>query len=234
MTNTKPIKLAAVEDQKTPENAPQDSAAPDSSAELSIAKPSAFNLDKFKSRRTAMVANVETLLTALPHHSLKEAGDYCRLHPDEENYWSPELCFVSVPVKGQKRDTLHLIEEELAMRYLSSGKIKRFRLALATKPFDRFFLCHVPTQNLDNTFNETNLQGCLKAKTLWTELTSRKEEGVDAYKIDFARDQDAFPEPKWPTQTNDELIAVTFAGRMIDRDDHPALLRLIGAKQRMD
>src|SRR6516225_3663554 len=90
MTNTKPIKLAAVEDQKTSENAPQDSAAPDSSAELSIAKPSSFNLDKFKSRRTAMVANVETLLTALPHHTLKEAGDYCRLHPDEETYWSPE------------------------------------------------------------------------------------------------------------------------------------------------
>src|SRR5262249_31169623 len=211
----------------------KDSAAPDSSAELSIAKPSAFNLDKFKSRRAAMVANVETPLNAVPPHTLQEAGDYWRLHPDK-NYWVPERCFVSVPVKGQKRDTLHLIEEELAVRYLPSGKIKRFRLALATKPFDRFFLCHVPTQNLDNTFNETNLQGCLKAKTLWTELTSRKEEGVDAYKIDFARDQDAFPEPKWPTQTNDELIAVTFAGRMIDRDDHPALLRLIGAKQRMD
>ena len=216
-------------------NLETDNAVSESESEkLSIAKPDAFSLNKFKSKRAAAIANVETLVTALPHHTLKEANDYCRLHPDEGRYWTPELCFVSVPVKGQKRDTLHLIEEELAMRYLPSGKIKRFRLALATKPFDRFFLCHVPTQNLDNTFNETNLQGCLRATTLWTELTSRKEEGVDAYNVDFARDQDAFPEPKWPTQTLNELIAVTFAGRMIDREDHPGLLRLIGAKQVLD
>jgi hypothetical protein len=215
-------------------NLETDKASESESEKLSIAKPDAFSLNKFKSKRAAAIANVETLVTALPHHTLKEANDYCRLHPDEGRYWTPELCFVSVPVKGQKRDTLHLIEEELAMRFLSSGKIKRFRLALATKPFDRFFLCHVPTQNLDNTFNETNLQGCLRAMTLWTELTSRKEEGVDQYKIDFARDHDAFPEPKWPTQTLDELIAVTFTGRMIDRDDHPGLLRLIGAKQVLD
>ena len=37
-------------------------------------------------------------------------------------YWSPELCFVNVPIKGQKRDTLHLIDEDLAMRYLPSGE----------------------------------------------------------------------------------------------------------------
>ena len=66
-----------------------------------------------------------------------------RLHPDEETYWSPELCFVNVPIKGQKRDTLHLINEDLAMRHLPSGKIQHFRLALATKPHDAFFLCDV-------------------------------------------------------------------------------------------
>ena len=31
-----------------------------------IAKPSAFSLDKFKSKRAAAIANVETLQTALP------------------------------------------------------------------------------------------------------------------------------------------------------------------------
>ena len=110
---------------------------------------------------------------------------------------SSELCFVSVPIKGQKRDTLHLIDEEIAMKYLPSARIKRFRLALATKPNDVFFLCHIPTRNLDNKFNETALDGCEKAKTLWTEVTSRKEENVDEYKVDFSKDQDAFPEPNW-------------------------------------
>src|SRR5262249_15194275 len=176
-------------------------------------------------------ANVETLQTALPHYTISQAKDFVRLHPDETKYWSPELCFVNVPIKGQKNNTLHLIEEELAMRFLPAARILRFRLALATKPNDVFFLCHVPTRNLDNSFNASNLQACEQAKTLWVLVTSRKEEGVDAYKIDVSRDADAFPEPKWPSQTLNELIYATFAGRMIVTEDHPGLLRLIGKKQ---
>jgi hypothetical protein len=215
----------------TPEN---NTATPETeSAATPIAKPSAFNLDKFKSKRAAALANVETLLTALPIHKIGEAKDYVMLHFDEVNYWSHELCFVSVPIKGQKRDTLHLIDEDLAMQYLPPARIIRQRLALATKPFDVFFLCIVPTRNPDNAWNETALQACEQAKTRWTQATSRKEEGVESYKVGFSKDADAFPLPKWPTQSLSELIGVTFPGRMIESEDHPGLLRLIGAKQSM-
>jgi len=200
-------------------------------AAISIAKPGAFDLNKFKSKRAAAIANVETLLTAPPHHSISQAKDFVRLHPDEATYWSPELCFANVPVKGQKRDTLHLIDEDLAMRYLPPARILRFRLTLATKPHDVFFLCHVPTRNEDNTWVASNLIACERAKTHWTQATSRREEGVEAYKPDVARDANAFPEPNWPTQSLADLINVTFAGRMIESEDHPGLLRLIGAKQ---
>jgi hypothetical protein len=198
-----------------------------------IAKPDAggFTLDKFKSKHAAAVANVETLQTGLPHHSIAQAKDFVRLHPNEESHWSPELCFVNVPIKGQKRETLHLIDEDLAMRYLPSGRILRFRLVLATKPYDVFFLCHLPTRNTDNSWNESNMLACQQAKALWVQATSRKKEGVEGYKIDVARDHDAFPDPKWPAQSLADLIEKTFVGRMIDREDHPALLRMIGAKQ---
>jgi hypothetical protein len=198
---------------------------------LSIAKPSAFCLDKFKSKRAAALAGVETLQTALPHHSISQAKDFVRLHEDETKFWSPELCFVSVPIKGQTRDTLHLIDEDIAMRYLPSARVLRFRLALASKPFDTFFLCHVPSRNFDNSWNDSNRLACEQAKTRWVQATSRKEEGVDAYKPEYARDPDAFPQPNWPTQSLDELIRATFEGRMITSEDHPGLLRLIGAKQ---
>jgi hypothetical protein len=79
-----------------------------------------------------------------------------------------------VPIKGEKRDTLHLIEEELAMRYLPTAKIQRFRLALATKPYDIFFLAHVPTRNVDNSWNATNIEGCELAKARWVLASSRK------------------------------------------------------------
>jgi hypothetical protein len=203
---------------------------PDTEPSEPIPKPGKFSLDKFKSTQAASLAGIETLLTALPHCSLAQAKDFVRLHPDEDAYWSVELCFVSVPIKGQKQDTLHLIDEGLAKLYLPSARIQRFRLALATKPNDVFFLCQVPSRGLDNVWNATNLQACEQAKTQWVQATSRRDENIDGYKIDVARDQDAFPSPKWPTQSLIALIEVTWAGRMIEAANNPALLRLVGAR----
>src|ERR1700730_10924645 len=54
-----------------------------------IAKPSKFNLNKFKSKQTTSVAGgVETLQNALPHGNLAGAKDFVRLHPNEDEYWS--------------------------------------------------------------------------------------------------------------------------------------------------
>ena len=198
-----------------------------------IAKPSAFSLDKFKSKLAAAVASVETLQTGLPHHKLALAKDFVRLHPDEDAYWSPELCFVEVPIKGAQRMQLHLIEEALAVAHLPSGKIKRCRLALGTKPHDVFFLGEIPTRNEDNSWNAGALKAAELAKTKWVQASSRREEGVDGYKIDMAKDADAFPEPKWPTQSLDELIKITFEGRIIEDEDHPGMLRLLGRKQKL-
>ena len=122
-----------------------------------IVKPSASRLDKFKAKHTAVTASVGTLPTSLPHYKFAEAKDFVRLHANEEEYWSAEWCFVSVPIKGQKKDTLHLIDEDWHLQYFPKGKLSHFRLALATKPFDIFFLCHIPTRNLDNKYNATTL-----------------------------------------------------------------------------
>jgi hypothetical protein len=216
MANIKTVEVEKVE--KTEEN-------------ILIAKPGEFDLNKFKAKQTATVANVETLQSPLPVHNMAAAKDFVRLHPDEQNYWSDELCFMDVPIKGQKRNTLHLIVEDLALRYLEAGEIKRFRLALASKPNDVFFLCEIPTQNLDNSWNDTNLEACGKAKILWTKAISRKSEGAENYKITFAKEPDAFRDPDWPKQSLGELIARAFAGRTIETEDHPALLRKIGARQ---
>jgi hypothetical protein len=223
MTDTVEINLGA-------EAAVGDGHSASSPGTITVPKPGGFDLNKFKSKRTDAIANVETLQTGLPVSSMSQAKDFVRLHPAED-YWSPELCFVMVPIKGAKRDTVHLIEEDLAMRFLPSGKIVRFRLALASKPQDVFFLCRVPTRNLDNPWNRDNVTACEKAKSLWTQATSRGEEGVDGYLIEVARHPDAFPEPKWPKQSLSDLIDRAFSGRMIETEDHPALLRLIGSRQ---
>ena len=69
-------------------------------------------LEKFRSKKSVALASVESNTDMLPHHRIVDAKDFVRLHPDP-GYWSPELCFISVPIIGQKKDTLHLIDEEL-------------------------------------------------------------------------------------------------------------------------
>jgi hypothetical protein len=188
-------------------------------------------LEKFKSKNAPTISGVETLLMALPVLKIGDVGDFARLHPSEDDYWTYELCFVSVPIKGTKRDMLHVIEDDLAVQYLPAKKIKRHRLALACKPHDVFFFCIVPSQNLDNPWNEQALKGCCQAQTRWVQALSRKAENVEGYEIKPTIDPDAFPEPKWPSRSLTELLEVTFKEAYIDHDRHPALLRLIGARQ---
>ena len=143
-----------------------------------IAKPEGFALDKFKSKRAAAMANVETLQTGLPLNRAAEAKDFVRLHPDEENYWSSELCFVNVPIKGQKRDTLHLIEEDLAMQIPAERQDQALPLGTRDQALRRL----LPLQRPDaatwtTTGTPATLTACEQAKTLWVQATSREGGG---------------------------------------------------------
>jgi hypothetical protein len=202
----------------------------DEAVEQSIAKPDKFSLKKFKS--TLVTHSVNIALNVLPIHSMADAKDFVRLHPTE---WTDELCFCMVPIKGSSRDSLHLIEEEIAVQCLRPKKIIRQRLALASKPNDQFFLCIVPSQNLDNIWAISNLAACEKAKTLWTEAVSLRPEGKEGYADSAADDPELFGEPNWPAQSIDELIGSTLkpSDRMIDRRNHPALDRLLGRKSQV-
>ena len=175
---------------------------------------------------------METLLTALPISKIGDVGDWARLHPSEDEYWTPELCFVSVPIKGTKRDMLHLIDEDIAMEHLAAKKIQRFRLALASKPHDVFFFCIVPIAKPGQLVERSRRLrranwprpgGCRRCRA--------RAKGSTPTRSSTPRIEDAFPAPKWPSRTLDELIEVTFRAANIEHDRHPGLLRLIGAKQ---
>jgi hypothetical protein len=201
---------------------------------LKIVKPDKPGfLERFKSKRPPSVEGGIDPLNPLKVIRIAEARDFVRLHPDKENYWSEELCFVSVPIHGEKQPMLHLIDRNLAAQYLPEQDIDRYRLALATKPHDVFFLCKVPSINLDNGYNATALEACEACTTGWYKVTSRKKEGFEDYKRTPARNHDGFPAPSWPTRSLEVLIEITFQRAAIFVDDHPGLLRLIGAKQNL-
>ena len=198
-----------------------------------IAKPAAVpDVNQFKSKRGARAKEIETLQSALPMLKISDAADLVRLHPDEENYWSdPEFpyCFIDIQNKGQKRETTYLIVEDLVPP-VKLGRVKRHRLALASKPNDVFFLCTVPFDNLDNAWNRTALQACQMAKTQWVEAASGKSQGIEEYLISPSESETPWPNPQWPTLSLDELVYAAFGpDRMINSKDHPGYRRLVGA-----
>jgi hypothetical protein len=187
--------------------------------------------ERFGSSTAAIIAGpgVAPQPSALPVMRISEAKDFVRLHPDEEEYWTGVMCFVGVPIDA-KRTELHPIDEGLAMQYLHESQIKRFRLALASRPYKgALFLCIVPCQNLENGYNKTALECCTIAKSSWVQAVSLKYKGVEAYESVLAENQNAYNDRlEWPTATMDDILNVTFAGKMIETPDCPAMLRLRG------
>jgi len=77
-------------------------------AGVSIPKPEPSNdLSRYKSKRTASVANVETLQTALPHHSISQAKDFVRLHPMKKPIGRMSCALSASRLKG--RSATHCI-----------------------------------------------------------------------------------------------------------------------------
>jgi hypothetical protein len=196
----------------------------------SLVKPDTpFNLDRFKSKKDLTLANVEVDSGPLACSRIVDVNDYVRVHPDEENYWTDPLCFISVPIRGMKHEQLHIIDEELATKSLQPGQIIRMRLALASKPEGKLFLAQVPCENLDNVWNSTHLNAIREAQRFWLMAVSRAKEGAEGYKIIKARDLDAF-ELDWQKRSLMAHIERTFKDRFVMEPNHPAFLRKIGAK----
>ena len=197
--------------------------------ELKIVKPS-FS-EKFKSKNAPTISGVQTLLTALPIIKIGDVDDWTRLHPSEDDYWSCEMCFVRCRSRAPSAtcctSSMTTSRCSTCQPRRSSGIGWRWPASRTMCSFSAS--CRAKTST--TAWNADALKACHLAQTHWVQAMSRRSEGAEGYEIKFAQDQDAFPEPKWPTRSLDELLEVTFKDANIDHDRHPGLLRLIGAKQ---
>jgi hypothetical protein len=193
--------------------------------------PDDYDLSAFKPK--AVLNKLETAPGALLVHKVGDVKDFFMVHPDEENWWSCELSFINVPVKGSK-GIVHLILDDLVNRHINRlrGKVQYRRLALATKPErGHLFLLSVPTRNLDNIYNQHAIDAIERAKTQYMMVTPYEDK--DGYIVETTEDPAYFPAPDWwpTTQTINKLIKTTYADRMIVSEDDPNLKRLIGGSQ---
>ena len=136
-----------------------------------------------------------------------------------------------MPIKGAKRDMLHLIDDDLAVQHLPAKKIKRHRLALACKPHDVFFFCIVPSQNLDNAWNAERSRPATWLRRIGSRRCRGGPKVSMATRSSLHRIRTRFPSRNgrrvrsmscWKSRSRTPTSTTTAI---------PALLRLIGAKQ---
>jgi hypothetical protein len=183
------------------------------------------------------ISGVRTVLQKLDMLSLSDAKDWVLVY-DNPAYITPPLMFISVPVQGQRHNAVHPIDRDVALRNCSDREIDQFRLVLAARPHDRFFLAKVPCTNLENSWNESMLRAIEYAKARWCKVLSERAQGFDRYGIKDVRDKLSPPPgpygvPNWPPQTMGQILKATFTDPILD-DNHPALLRLVGGKIEVD
>ena len=139
---------------------------------------------------------------------------------------------MNVPIKGQKHNTLHLIDEDLALQFLEAGEIKRFRLALASQArtmCSSFAKSQRKTSIIVGTF--PIWRRARKPRRFGRKPPAEKAKAWRATKLRLPETLESFQ----PPNLADAIAWRTYRARLRrphDRDgDHPALLRKIGAKQ---
>ena len=76
-----------------------------------------------------------------------------------------------------------------------------------------------------NPWHESAQRAAETAKDHWVRIVANRSlGGYDVYTAQFQQ------EPQWPAESDDELIAVAFRGRMLTSVDHPVVLRLRGLR----
>lgn len=143
--------------------------------------------------------------------------------------------FCVYPGSGYYADVLILEDQRAKETYLVSPKLRAelegdaspAAITLTANQHGELFLWLVKHPSFDGELFSTNrLEAMARARMEWVRLKRRQEKG---YEIITASVN--FPEPEWPTETFEEILRQTFAGKFISSLDHPIVRRLRGEIQ---
>jgi hypothetical protein len=100
-------------------------------------------------------------------------------------------------------------------------------LTLAVNQVGNVFIWPVPVDDeysRKNQWNESARAAYHKAKTDWVKLVGDRLTGY--YRLYIAEGQ--LPPPRWPDKSFAELLAIAFANRKIDNEEHPVIKSMRG------
>jgi hypothetical protein len=186
-----------------------------SSKPLDPFDPAALRLDQ----SYADTVGVKKLLTTVP---VRKPGrqDFVRVHPDQNYRLTPAAI---IEVKEDRE--VYLVTPNMAQAL--SGEFATVTLFTTINRQGTLHLWHVKLPNPEGRHNEWHrsaAEAAERAMKKWVRVTASMSLG--AYEI-FEASGD-LPEPAWPDFSFQEILKIAFRERIVDRVDHPLVLRLQG------
>ena len=120
---------------------------------------------------------------------------------------------------------MHAIIPEVAA--LVPDQVRPHELRLGVTQFGSPFLLPVPLPGPDGRTNRWHLSlaaGATLAEESWIRIAADMRAG--AYTVIKASGD--LGDPRWPSETFDELLTIAFRGNIIDRKEHPLIRQLRG------
>jgi len=165
----------------------------------------------------ADTVGVKKLLITVPVRK-PERTWFVRVHPDRQFRLTPAAII-------EEDREVYLVTPQIALEFPDEFTLVTLFTAINRQGV--LFLWQARLPGLNGKYSEWSrslMEAAEMAQTRWIRVRSNMSLG--AYQTFEARGQ--LSEPEWPDVTFAEILKVAFRDRLIDRTDHPILLRRLG------
>jgi hypothetical protein len=138
---------------------------------------------------------------------------------------NPAASLTTIVFEDKDANETYFVDPAIRSMMIAGAAIKM--LTLAVNQAGAIFIWPVPVDDQSsraNKWNESARAGYQQAKTNWVKLVGDRAAGL--YRIYLAEGE--LPPPRWPNKSFEELLAIAFSNRRIDREDHPILREMYG------
>jgi hypothetical protein len=177
--------------------------------------PAALRLDQTFCEGTA----VKKLLTTVPVRK-PNRQDFVRVHPDQSYRLSPAAI---IELKDDRE--WYLVAPQLVPDLTGELILVSLFTTITRQGVTHIWPVRLPTPDgRKNEWHASAQAAAEMAMRRWVRVTSNMALG--AYELFEAAA--AIPDPEWPEASFHDLLKIAFQGRLIDRLDHPVVLKLKG------
>lgn len=176
--------------------------------------PAALRLDQSFVEGTA----VKKLITTVPVRKPNKQ-DFVRVHPDPQYRLSP-----AAMIELKEESEIYLVTPAMAHDLTQEAFVATLYTAINRQGVVFLWPVRLPTDGRQNAWHTSARDAAELAMDRWVRVTANMSLG--AYEIFGASAN--IPDPVWPDQTLEQLITTAFQTRLVDRADHPLVLRLHG------